>query len=107
MSSIVYTSLYQAEYHLVLRSLHAIGWVHRDISAGNVLIYDGPPRTIKLADFEYAKRTGESTGGNHEIRTVSTRCRPRRQLNMLLIRFAGDRGFHVRRGQHDGVPVPA
>lgn len=55
----------------VLLSLHAIGWVHRDISSGNVLVLDGPAPIVKLADFEYAKEIGETTGGKHEIRTVS------------------------------------
>lgn len=55
----------------VLLSLHAIGWVHRDISSGNVLVLDGPAPAVKLADFEYAKEIGETTGGKHEIRTVS------------------------------------
>lgn len=56
---------------LVLLSLHAIGWVHRDISSGNVLVLAGPAPVVKLADFEYAKEIGASTGGKHEIRTVS------------------------------------
>jgi len=35
------------------------GWVHRDISSGNILAYKartGDPWIAKLADLEYAKR---------------------------------------------------
>ncbi|GJE95027.1 hypothetical protein PsYK624_112060 [Phanerochaete sordida] len=48
----------------VLRVLHKCGWVHRDISAGNVLIVDG---VAKLADVEYAKRETDDT--THSVRT--------------------------------------
>ena len=50
---------------LALNALHACGWVHRDVSAGNVLIHDG---VGKLADFEFAK--AESDKGTHCVRTV-------------------------------------
>ncbi|CCL98316.1 uncharacterized protein FIBRA_00310 [Fibroporia radiculosa] len=48
----------------VLQRLHEAGWVHRDISLGNVLERDG---VVKLADFEYAKRLDGTS--QHEIRT--------------------------------------
>lgn len=53
-----------------LKSLHAVGWVHRDISAGNILV-DGKTKIAKLADVEYAKQIGRRSGdGHHDIRTV-------------------------------------
>lgn len=52
---------------VVLKALHEIGWVHRDVSSGNILT-DGD--VVKLADLEYAKKIGKTTGGHHEIRTV-------------------------------------
>ncbi|GJE98435.1 hypothetical protein PsYK624_146650 [Phanerochaete sordida] len=47
-----------------LRALHKNGWVHRDISVGNILVhkFDG-----KLSDVEYAKHKTDST--QHSIRT--------------------------------------
>lgn len=46
--------------------LHKHGWVHRDISTGNILVCrDG---TTKLVDFEYAKRYDDRT--THAMRTV-------------------------------------
>ncbi|KAI0345467.1 hypothetical protein BDW22DRAFT_877798 [Trametopsis cervina] len=41
-----------AQAALALRALHSTGWLHRDISSGNILIVDG---TVKLTDLEYAK----------------------------------------------------
>lgn len=37
-----------------LKILHAIGWLHRDVSIGNILIK--PNGSVVLADLEYAKR---------------------------------------------------
>ena len=51
---------------LVLRILKKYGWVHRDISAGNVYHYDGKG---VLGDLEYTKLL--VTGGTHEVKTVS------------------------------------
>lgn len=40
-----------------LRLLHSLGWVHRDVSTGNILRFgDG----VKLCDFEYAKNMAEN-----------------------------------------------
>jgi serine/threonine protein kinase len=50
---------------VVLRFLHGSGWVHRDISAGNVYLFDG--RGV-LGDLEYPKKTDDTT--QHEVRTV-------------------------------------
>lgn len=50
---------------LALRELHSIGWVHRDISSGNILVVDGH---AKIADFEYAKHENDFT--MHGVRTV-------------------------------------
>ena len=47
--------------------MHECGWVHRDISAGNVLLHD---TTGKVADVEYAKH--ESDQSNHGVRIVGT-----------------------------------
>ena len=41
-----------------LKALHQCGWVHRDISMGNILI-DSDNRA-RLTDFEYAERVGAS-----------------------------------------------
>ncbi|GJE97385.1 hypothetical protein PsYK624_136020 [Phanerochaete sordida] len=48
----------------LLKSLHACGWVHCDISSGNILLVNGE---LKLGDFEYAKHEGDQTG--HGVRT--------------------------------------
>ncbi|EKM48469.1 uncharacterized protein PHACADRAFT_77345, partial [Phanerochaete carnosa HHB-10118-sp] len=47
-----------------LRALHSCGWVHRDISVGNILIVDD---VAKLADLEYAK--AETDRRTHDLRT--------------------------------------
>ena len=43
--------------------------MHRDISAGNVLLVDGK---LKLMDFEYAKH--EDDKSRHDVRTVGVMC---------------------------------
>lgn len=48
------------------------GYIHRDISAGNILIYNG---RAKLADLEFAKEYG--AGQSSYVRTV---CQPHKPL---------------------------
>ena len=45
-----------------LRLLHRRGWVHCDISPGNIILVDGLP---KLNDFEYARH--KSNAAPHEM----------------------------------------
>ena len=53
---------------LALDILHKLGWVHRDVSSGNILVVGNQ---VKLADFEYAKREGDTSV--HGTRTVRDR----------------------------------
>ncbi|KAI5993502.1 hypothetical protein EDD15DRAFT_2529998 [Pisolithus albus] len=52
------------DIHKALQLLHSIGWVHRDLSTGNVLYWGG---VGKLADLEYAKHVDSSI--THEVQT--------------------------------------
>ncbi|KAI6016909.1 hypothetical protein BKA83DRAFT_4329447 [Pisolithus microcarpus] len=52
------------DVHEALELLHGVGWVHRDISTGNVLYFGGMG---KLADLEYAKHVDSNK--SHEVRT--------------------------------------
>ena len=65
-------SLYYLDLNMLRLSLPALtllfcaGWVHRDISCGNVLLWkdtDGRPHG-KLGDLEYAKRFPSTTGSS-------------------------------------------
>ncbi|KAF8582551.1 hypothetical protein K439DRAFT_1635200 [Ramaria rubella] len=47
-----------------LELLHRYGWVHRDISSGNLLVVRGRG---KISDLEYTKKTSEHS--DHNIRT--------------------------------------
>ena len=49
--------------------MHKCGWVHRDISSGNILIVDG---VVKIGDLEYAKRMDDDT--SHAGRSVRVLC---------------------------------
>ena len=51
--------------------LHENGWVHRDISVGNLYLYTDPVSEENrglIGDFEYAKRV--VGGGKPDVRTV-------------------------------------
>ncbi|KAI0700876.1 hypothetical protein BC835DRAFT_1411725 [Cytidiella melzeri] len=64
----VFSTLY--DITIALRVIHTSGpgWVHRDISAGNILILkESDSNDAKLSDVEYAKRL--DAAGKHEIRT--------------------------------------
>ncbi|KIP02969.1 hypothetical protein PHLGIDRAFT_122006 [Phlebiopsis gigantea 11061_1 CR5-6] len=45
-----------SEVAVALHELHRLGWVHRDISSGNILVVGVRP---KIADLEYAKHEDE------------------------------------------------
>lgn len=57
---------------LALEVIHSIGWVHRDISSGNILMYD-KDNTVKIADWEYAKKM-DKPGTVRDTRTVRRPC---------------------------------
>lgn len=42
--------------------MHAAGWVHRDVSTGNILMDN---KVTRLADMEYAKIAGQ--GDEHRL----------------------------------------
>ncbi len=48
-----------------LVAMHVSGWVHRDVSATNILVVND---RAKIGDLEYAKR--EKQDAHHNIRTV-------------------------------------
>ncbi|KAI9062842.1 hypothetical protein FKP32DRAFT_1676757 [Trametes sanguinea] len=56
-----------------LAILHLLGWVHRDISSGNILVIRGGSNQLRgmLTDFEYAKEYEEygAQGSRHMTRT--------------------------------------
>ncbi|KAI0345493.1 hypothetical protein BDW22DRAFT_1352969 [Trametopsis cervina] len=56
-----------AQAALALRALHSTGWLHRDISSGNILIVDG---IVKLTDLEYAKNMMNSTSHSERYGTL-------------------------------------
>ncbi|KAI0689292.1 hypothetical protein BC835DRAFT_1308429 [Cytidiella melzeri] len=60
----VFLALLQITTGLMIIHQNGPGWVHRDLSAGNILVIGDE---TKLSDFEYAKRLDVKTA--HEIRT--------------------------------------
>ncbi|GJE89550.1 hypothetical protein PsYK624_056530 [Phanerochaete sordida] len=66
--------------------LHTYGWVHRDISPGNILVYKG--RGL-LTDFEYAECWKENDQAGHAMRP-GTRCFMSVEVDI------GDYAFRVR-----------
>lgn len=53
--------------------MHKSGWVHRDISAGNILIVDGSGR---LTDLEYAMNEEYQDEPGRTVRRRSTVSEP-------------------------------
>lgn len=56
---------------LALLRIHTAGWVHRDISTGNIYLYIDPVTGEKrgmLGDLELAKKVG--TGARYDVRIV-------------------------------------
>ncbi|KAF9507779.1 hypothetical protein BS47DRAFT_1385014 [Hydnum rufescens UP504] len=58
-----------ADIVIALKLLTKLGWVHRDVSIGNILWYKGGG---KLGDLEYAKKMGDMM--SHDLRTASGTC---------------------------------
>jgi serine/threonine protein kinase len=54
---------------LIVLHTHGDGWVHRDISPGNILL-DKDGKRVILSDLEYAKSLADDR--SHEIRTVTS-----------------------------------
>ncbi|KAI0084508.1 hypothetical protein BDY19DRAFT_1060215 [Irpex rosettiformis] len=50
-----------------LAVMHKSGWVHRDISSGNILVVDG---VVKISDLEYAKKMSDSTSHSERSGTA-------------------------------------
>lgn len=53
--------------------MYCAGWVHRDISSGNVLAYranDEDHWTVKLADLEYSQRCNLDGAASTDPKTV-------------------------------------
>ena len=50
--------------------MHKAGWVHIDLSPGNLFLYTEPVTGIKrgiIGDFEYSKRVGTGEHGDGKI----------------------------------------
>lgn len=62
--------MYNSYFSLqALEVMHNLGYVHRDVSIGNILSYT--KGKAKLADLEYAKEINSKSSGR-ELRTVNT-----------------------------------
>ena len=57
---------------VALRIIHKAGWVHRDLSLGNLYLYIDPVSGEKrglIGDYEFAKKVG--SGGRYDIKIVN------------------------------------
>ena len=54
--------------------MHKAGWVHIDLSPGNLFLYTEPVTGIKrgiIGDFEYSKRAGAGRKGDYKTVCLS------------------------------------
>lgn len=56
---------------LALQGMHACGWVHCDVSAGNILVFD---EWAKIADLEYAAQKDERKKHDGVVRGTLLHC---------------------------------
>ncbi|KAI5115422.1 hypothetical protein M0805_004009, partial [Coniferiporia weirii] len=75
-----------------LEYIHACGWVHRDISAGNIYWYES--KRGLLGDLEYAKKMG--VDAEHEVRTGT--------LDFMAVEIA-IRGYLFPPGDTDAASI--
>lgn len=91
---------------VVLLVLHESGWVHRDISYGNLLVV-GPSEELSgvITDFEYAKNKKDAPV-RQDVRTVRPSCCSLCMLHSIY-RLAGNAVLHAPRNTRIKVPVQA
>ena len=87
----------------VLRHLHQHGWVHHDISIGNILLdHDGQAR---LADFEFAEKYADQEK-SHRIVRLSYAHRMLTCVSHLVDpQLAGHSVYHPVRDTSTAIPV--
>ncbi|KAJ3710135.1 hypothetical protein DFJ43DRAFT_1009342 [Lentinula guzmanii] len=87
-----------ADVLLALRLIHSAGWVHRDISGGN--LYYHKERNIGLiGDLEYAKKVDDQL--HHNVRTVCPLFIRRPTITVLICHV----GYPLFHG-YESIPVP-
>ena len=83
-------------YKLALLRMHKAGWVHRDISTGNIYLYIDPVTGEKrgmLGDLEFAKKVG--TGARYDVRIVCNVFITCYQYPLfLMLLYSGYSRFH-------------
>ncbi|KAJ3780441.1 hypothetical protein GGU10DRAFT_321726 [Lentinula aff. detonsa] len=87
-----------ADVLLALRLIHSAGWVHRDISGGN--LYYHKERNIGLiGDLEYAKKVDDQL--HHNVRTVCPLFIRRPTITVLICHV----GYPLFHG-YETIPAP-
>ncbi|KAI0086080.1 hypothetical protein BDY19DRAFT_996264, partial [Irpex rosettiformis] len=98
-----------------LKAIHECGWVHRDISSGNILIVDN---IAKISDLEYAKKMNDKSSHSERSGTLffmSIEARVHRYLfrprnKERALKQARERPNHRNatktENTHSKVPIP-
>ncbi|KAI0084507.1 hypothetical protein BDY19DRAFT_524479 [Irpex rosettiformis] len=98
-----------------LKAIHECGWVHRDISSGNILIVDD---IAKISDIEYAKKMNDESSHSERSGTLffmSIEARMHRYLfrprhKQRPLKQARERPNHRNatktENTHSKVPIP-
>ena len=93
-------------YSIALQVIHRAGWVHRDLSVGNLYLYVDPVSGEKrglIGDFEYAQKVGGRGRQDRRIVTLFSLCYISGIMTNLFL--SGYARIHGSRNPHGKLSI--
>ena len=91
---------------IALYILHSCGWVHRDVSSGNILLYKD---NVKLVDLELAEEMASMRGREHICMVRTLLRRSLRHMKLITYLRKGNPWFmsvEAKAGEYYFLPQP-